>query len=55
MTALLILAVFALLAVNAFFVAAEFALVRANIGRLQAVVDEGGRGARSARRASVRS
>ena len=51
MTALLILAVIALLAINAFFVAAEFALVRANIGRLQAVVDEGGRGARSARRA----
>ncbi|MFM8561574.1 MAG: hemolysin family protein [Solirubrobacterales bacterium] len=51
MTALLIFAVIALLAVNAFFVAAEFALVRANIGRLQAVADEGGRGARSARRA----
>ncbi|MFM8884085.1 MAG: hemolysin family protein [Solirubrobacterales bacterium] len=51
MTALLIFAVIALLAINAFFVAAEFALVRANIGRLQAVVDEGGRGARSARRA----
>ncbi|MFM9139061.1 MAG: hemolysin family protein [Solirubrobacterales bacterium] len=51
MTALLIFAVIALLAINAFFVAAEFALVRANIGRLQAVADEGGRGARSARRA----
>ena len=51
MTALLILGVISLLAINAFFVAAEFALVRANIGRLQAVIGEGGRGARSARRA----
>ncbi len=51
MTALLIFGVIALLAISAFFVAAEFALVRANIGRLQAVVDESGRGARSARRA----
>lgn len=51
MTALLAFGVIALLAVNAFFVAAEFALVRASIGRLQAIVDEDGRAARSARRA----
>ena len=51
MSALLVLGVVPLLAINAFFVAAEFALVRANIGRLQAVADDGGRKARSARRA----
>jgi len=51
MSALLVLGVVPLLAINAFFVAAEFALVRANVGRLQAVADEGGRKARSARRA----
>lgn len=51
MSALLVLGVVPLLAINSFFVAAEFALVRANVGRLQAVADEGGRKARSARRA----
>ena len=36
MTALLIAAIFVLVAVNGFFVAAEFALVRSSRGRLQA-------------------
>ena len=51
MTPLLVFGVIPLLAINAFFVAAEFALVRASVGRLQTVAEEGGRGARSARRA----
>ena len=51
MTALLLFGVIPLLAINAFFVAAEFALVRANVGRLQLIAEEGGRSARSARRA----
>ena len=42
---LLILAVLALIALNAFFVAAEFALVRARSDRLDALGDEGVRGA----------
>ncbi len=45
MTALLIAAIFVLVAVNGFFVAAEFALVRASRGRLQAEAEEGVRGA----------
>ncbi len=51
MTALLLFGVIPLLAINAFFVGAEFALVRANVGRLQLIAEEGGRSARSARRA----
>ena len=51
MTALLLFGVIPLLAINAFFVAAAFALVRANVGRLQLIAEEGGRSARSARRA----
>ena len=45
MTALLILSIFVLIAANGFFVAAEFALVRASSGRLQAEAKEGLRGA----------
>ncbi|MSX02674.1 MAG: DUF21 domain-containing protein [Actinobacteria bacterium] len=45
MTALLIAAIFVLIAVNGFFVAAEFALVRASRGRLQAEAKDGVRGA----------
>ena len=45
MTALLIAAIFVLVAVNGFFVAAEFALVRASRGRLQAEAEQGARGA----------
>lgn len=45
MTALLIAAIFVLVAVNGFFVAAEFALVRASRGRLKAEADAGVRGA----------
>jgi CBS domain containing-hemolysin-like protein len=48
--ALLILAVLALIALNAFFVAAEFALVRARSDRLDALSEEGLRGAGLARR-----
>ena len=48
--ALLILAVLALIALNAFFVAAEFALVRARSDRLDALSAEGLRGAGLARR-----
>jgi CBS domain containing-hemolysin-like protein len=49
-TVLLILAVLALIALNAFFVAAEFALVRARGDRLEALADDGVRGARLARK-----
>ncbi len=45
MTALLIAAIFVLVAVNGFFVAAEFALVRASRGRLEAEAEQGVRGA----------
>ena len=47
---LLILAVLALIALNAFFVAAEFALVRARSDRLDALGEEGVRGAKLARK-----
>jgi CBS domain containing-hemolysin-like protein len=50
MTALLIAAVLVLVLVNGFFVAAEFALVRANRGRLQEQAREGLRGAERALR-----
>src|SRR5215213_5457680 len=46
---LLVLAVLALVALNAFFVAAEFALVRARSDRLDALGADGVRGARLAR------
>jgi CBS domain containing-hemolysin-like protein len=46
---LLILAVLALIALNAFFVAAEFALVRARSDKLDALGEEGVRGAKLAR------
>jgi CBS domain containing-hemolysin-like protein len=46
---LLLLAVLLLVGLNGFFVAAEFGLVRARREKLDAVVEEGGRGARSAR------
>jgi CBS domain containing-hemolysin-like protein len=50
MTALLlILAVLVLVLLNGFFVAAEFGLVRARREKLDALVEEGGRGARGAR------
>src|ERR1700754_4577658 len=50
MTALLlILAILLLVLLNGFFVAAEFGLVRARREKLEAEVDEGGRGARGAR------
>jgi len=45
MTALLIAAIFVLVAVNGFFVASEFALVRASRGRLEAEANDGVRGA----------
>jgi len=45
MTALLIAAIFVLVAVNGFFTAAEFALVGASRGRLQAEAEQGVRGA----------
>ncbi len=45
MTALLLLAVLALVAVNGFFVAAEFALVRSRPNRLEELAAEGSRGA----------
>src|SRR5918997_968441 len=47
---LLIVAVLALIALNAFFVAAEFALVRARSDRLDVLSEEGLRGASLARR-----
>ena len=48
MTALLLVAVAALLALNAFFVIGEYALVRSRRPRLEAASDEGLRGARLA-------
>ena len=50
MTALLLVAVLVLVAVNGFFVAAEFALVRANRGRLAEQERDGMRGAARAAR-----
>src|ERR671926_473906 len=46
--ALLLVAVPALIAVNAFFVAAEYALVRARLDRIEALEEEGASGARLA-------
>ena len=48
MTALLLIAVLVLVLVNGFFVAAEFALVRARRARLEELAAEGKRGARAA-------
>ena len=48
-TFLLLMGVVLLIALNGFFVAAEFALVRARRSRLEALVEEGGRPARGAR------
>src|ERR671929_1312249 len=45
MTALLLIAVAALVLVNAFFVASEFALVRSSRARLEELVSDGARGA----------
>src|ERR687888_872352 len=45
MTALLLIAVAALVLVNAFFVAGEFALVRSSRSRLEELAGEGVRGA----------
>jgi len=50
MTALLLIAVVLLVAVNGYFVAAEFALVRARRSRLEEAAANGQRGARSALR-----
>jgi CBS domain containing-hemolysin-like protein len=47
-TALLLIGVLVLVALNGFFVAAEFALVRARRSRLEELAEEGRRGARSA-------
>jgi CBS domain containing-hemolysin-like protein len=47
-TALLLIAVLVLVALNGFFVAAEFALVRARRSRLEDLAEEGNKGARSA-------
>jgi CBS domain containing-hemolysin-like protein len=46
MTAVLLLAVFALIAMNAFFVAAEYALVRSRQDRVEASVERGEKNAR---------
>jgi CBS domain containing-hemolysin-like protein len=52
MTAVLLIgAILALVLLNGFFVAAEFGLVRARRERLEAMVEEGGRGARAGRMA----
>jgi CBS domain containing-hemolysin-like protein len=48
-TVLLVLAVLVLIALNGFFVAAEFALVRARSDRLDVMSEEGLRGAKAAR------
>src|SRR4029079_13008227 len=48
MIALLLLAVFVLILLNAFFVAAEFALVRSRKAHLQQDADEGKKGAATA-------
>jgi CBS domain containing-hemolysin-like protein len=45
MTLLLVLAIFALIAMNAFFVAAEYALVRSRPDRVEAAVERGDKGA----------
>ena len=51
MTALFIILTGVLVLVNAFFVIAEYALVRSRRARLEALIEEGGRGARGARMA----
>ena len=48
MTALLLVALLALVAVNGFFVAAEFALVRARRSRIEEMAEQGEAGARTA-------
>ena len=50
MLALLLLGVPALIAFNAFFVAAEYALVRSRVDRVEAMVSEGTAGATQVRR-----
>src|SRR5437763_17024994 len=45
MTVLLLLAVIVLIGLNAFFVAAEYALVRTRADRVEAAVERGDRGA----------
>src|SRR3954466_14585740 len=45
MTVLLILAILALIAMNAFFVAAEYSLVRVRPDRVEAAVERGDKGA----------
>jgi CBS domain containing-hemolysin-like protein len=50
-TALFIILTGVLVLVNAFFVIAEYALVRSRRARLEALIEEGGRGARGARMA----
>ncbi|MFL5894390.1 MAG: hemolysin family protein [Thermoleophilaceae bacterium] len=45
MTVLLVLAVLALIGLNAFFVAAEYALVRSRVDRIEALAERGERGA----------
>src|SRR3954452_16109085 len=50
MSILLLLAVFVLVLLNGFFVAAEFALVRSRRGTLEAEAEEGKRGAHAAMR-----
>src|SRR5262245_61155 len=45
MTVLLILAILALIAMNAFFVAAEYSLVRSRPDRVEAAVERGDKGA----------
>ena len=54
MSILLLLAVFVLVLLNGFFVAAEFALVRSRRGTLEAEAQEGKRGARRRRRGDRR-
>src|SRR5215212_3768231 len=48
MTVLLLLGVIVLVLINGFFVAAEFALVRSRKGQLEALAEEGRRGAAAA-------
>src|SRR3954454_21580468 len=50
MSILLLLAVFVLVLLNGFFVAAEFALVRSRRGTLEAEAEEGKRGGNAAMR-----
>ncbi|MGH8046557.1 MAG: hemolysin family protein [Chthoniobacterales bacterium] len=52
MIALKLLAILLLVLLNGFFVAAEFALVKVRASQLEALVDDGARGARTARHAT---